>query len=167
VSTTTIPSSSTTSTTVPVISTTTTSVPVTTPTTSTTTTVVPPPSQIPYIPKPILLDLNGLYKNFVWVKYRDPYKNKQFVDHYELFCNNVNTYNIPKEQLYSFHSYKLLVPAAAIDYCQFYAVTIYGTKTLPSTRINIYPKNKPIVNSSKTIQFSKKCNSKLSKCKKK
>jgi subtilisin family serine protease len=176
VSTTTLPSSTTSlpvssTTTSPPITTTTTSVPVvttsTTSTSTTSTTVLPPPSQIPFIPKPILLDLNGLPKKFVWVKYRDPYRNKQFVNHYELFCNNLNTYIIPKEGLYSFHSYKLLVPAASIDYCQFYAVTIYGTKTAYSSRINIFPKNKPIVTSSKVIQFSKKCNAKLSKCKKK
>jgi len=167
--TTTLPT--TTSTTLPVVITTsTTSTTTTLPvpvTTSTTTTVVPPPLTLPPIPKPILLDLNGLYKNFVWVKYRDPYQNKQFITHYELFCNNLNTYTIPKQDVYSFHSYKLLVPASAIDYCQFYGLTIYGTKTAYSTRINIYPKNKPIIKSIKTVQFSTKCNLKLSKCKKK
>jgi subtilisin family serine protease len=167
--TTTLPT--TTSTTLPVVTTTsTTSTTTTLPppvTTSTTTTVVPPPLTLPRIPKPILLDLNGLYKTFVWVKYRDPYQNKQFITHYELFCNNLNTYTIPKQDVYSFHSYKLLVPASAIDYCQFYGITIYGTKTAYSTRINIYPKNKPIIKSIKTVQFSTKCNPKLSKCKKK
>jgi hypothetical protein len=178
VSTTTIPGSTTTlpvvsttttlpttTTTLPVVTTTsttstTTSLP---PVTTSTTTLVPPPLTLPRIPKPILLDLNGLNKKFVWVKYRDPYQNKQFITHYELFCNNLNTYTIPKQHIYSLHSYKLLVPASAIDYCQFYGVTIYGTKTAYSSRVNIFPKNKPI----KTFQFSKKCNSKLSKCKKK
>ena len=178
VSTTTIPGSTTT---LPVVSTTTTLPTITTtlpvvtttyttsttnslpPVTTSTTTLVPPPLTLPRIPKPILLDLNGLNKKFVWVKYRDPYQNKQFITHYELFCNNLNTYTIPKQHIYSLHSYKLLVPASAIDYCQFYGVTIYGTKTAYSSRVNIFPKNKPI----KTFQFSKKCNSKLSKCKKK
>ena len=173
VSTTTIavPVTSTTSTTLPVVTTTsTTSTSSTTSSTTpstTSTTVVALPPKLPFIPKPILLDLNGLYKQFVWVKYRDPYQNKQFITHYELFCNNLNTYVIPKQDLYSFHSYKLLVPATAIDYCQFYGVTIYGTKTISSTRINIYPKNKAVIKSTKTVQFSTKCNSKLSKCKKK
>ena len=170
VSTTTIPSATTTlpvvsttttlpttSTTLPVVTTTSTTTSTTTtlppPVNTSTTTTVVPPLILPSIPKPILLDLNGLYKKFVWVKYRDPYQNKQFITHYELFCNNLNTYTIPKQNIYSFHSYKLLVPASAIDYCQFYGVTIYGTKTAYSTRINIYPKNKLIIKSTKTVKF--------------
>lgn len=153
--TTAVPVTSTTSTTLPVVTTTSTISTTSTTTSSTTsTTVVPLPPKLPFIPKPILLDLNGLPKNFVWIKYRDPYQNKQFITHYELFCNNLNTYIIPKQNIYSFHSYKLLVPALKIDYCQFYGVTIYGTKTAYSTRINIYPKNKPIIKSIKTVQLS-------------
>ena len=147
----------TTTTTLPVVTTTSTTSTTTTilpPVTTSTTTVVTPPLILPFIPKPILLELNGVYKTFVWVKYRDPYQNKKFITHYELFCNNLNTYIIPKQQLYSFHSYKLLVPASAINYCQFYGVTIYGTKTLSSTRVNISPKNKPIIKSIKTVQLS-------------
>lgn len=163
-----IASPPTTTTTLPVVITTsTTTTPPLPPVTTSTTTVVPPPLILPFIPKPILLELNAIYKTFVWVKYRDPYQNKKFITHYELLCNNLNTYTIPKQELYSFHSYKLLIPASSIDYCQFYGVTIYGTKTGSSTRVNIYPKNKPIIKSTKTVQLPANCSSTLSKCKKK
>lgn len=162
--TTTIPSSTTTSsTTVPestttttLVSTTTTLVATTTtqPVVTTTSTTLPPvttiapPTKLPNIPRPLLLELNGLPKSYVWVKYKDPYTNKAFIDHYELTCNNSIAYNIPKENLYSIHSYKLEVPASSIAYCYITGITIYGTKTVPSSTVKIYPRNKTLTSSS-------------------
>ena len=159
---TTIPTTTTTvvstTTTIPDVVTTTTTLPVVTTTVPpSTTTTLAPPTQLPYIPNPMLLELNGIARNFVWVKYRDPYMNKSFVDHYELFCNNKNIYTVPRESMYSIHSYKLDVLATSIDYCYFYGVTIYGTKTKSTSKVNIYPKNKTTPNSIK-LQPSKKKN---------
>lgn len=148
-STTTAPISSTTTTvtTTPIsTTTTTTTIPVvTTSSTTTSSTTLPPPAKLPIIPKPLLLELNGMPKSYVWVKYRDPYMNKSFIDHYKLFCNNKDTYIIPKENMYSLHSYKLEVLPSNINFCYIYGVTIYGTKTANSSIVKIYPKNKSSV----------------------
>jgi subtilisin family serine protease len=127
VTTTTIPSTTTTpppvTTTQPPVVTTTTLPPVTT------TTTIPRPPVLPNIPKPQLLALSGRFVNYVWVRYRDPYTNKAFINHYVLFCNNKDSYIIPKQGMYSLHDYKLNVPAKNISYCYLYGVTVYGTKT--------------------------------------
>lgn len=115
-------------------STTTTLPPVTTtlpppPPTSTTSTTLAPPPVLPNIPKPQLLALSGRFSTHVWVRYRDPFTNKAFINHYVLFCNNKDAYIIPKEDKYSLHDYRLNVPARNISYCYLYGVTVYGTKT--------------------------------------
>lgn len=151
--TTTLPSSTTTTVLTP---TTTTTLPVTT------TTLKPPPvvtTTIPsriFIPKPLLLELNGMPKTYVWVKYRDPYMNKSFVSHYELTCNGINKYIIPVQQMYSLHSYKLEVPASQIDYCYLQAVAINASKTYPTTVRYIYPKNRPTSSVVNNFNFKKK-----------
>lgn len=160
VTTTTTSSTSTTSTTIPqsttTIPSTTTTVVVTT-TTSSTTTTLPTPSKPPFIPNPILLEVNGLPKSFVWIKYRDPYMNKSFLTHYELTCNGSTVYNIPVNQMFSLHSYKLEVPASTIRFCSLAGVTIYGTKTRSTPIRNIYPRNKntSTVNSIKSKNVKK------------
>lgn len=147
--TTTTTTTSTVVTTTTVPQTTTTVAPTTTVVTTTTTTTVPvttttlaPPAKLPLIPKPILLELNGTPRTFVWVKYRDPYMNKSFISYYELTCNGSNVYNIPKENMYSLHSYKLEIPASRITSCSLAGVTIYGTKTASSTLKYIFPRPK-------------------------
>jgi subtilisin family serine protease len=138
ISTTTTTSTTTTSTTttIPSTTSTTTTVP------STTTTTIAPPPVLPFIPKPILLEINGIGKTFIWVKYRDPYMNKAFISHYILYCNGSKAYRIPKEDMYSLHSYYLAIPASEINYCYLYGVTIFGTRTGITQTMNIYPKNK-------------------------
>lgn len=145
----------TTSTTSTVVSTTTTFPSSTTSSTTTvvTPTTIAPPTKLPNIPRPLLLELNGLAKSFVWVKYKDPYTNKAFIDHYKLTCNNDKVYVIPKENMYSLHSYKLQVPASSIYSCFITGITIYGTKTSSSSVIKIYPRNK---SNSLTIKKKKK-----------
>lgn len=137
----------TTTTTSTVVSTTTIPTPTTSSTTTTivpspTTTTIAPPAKLPFIPSPILLEVNGLPKSFIWIKYRDPYMNKSFLSSYELLCNGINSYIIPKEDLYSLHSYKLNVPAKDINYCSLTGITIYGTRTKSTSIKYIYPKNK-------------------------
>jgi hypothetical protein len=161
-----VPTSSTTST---ILNTTTTTLP--SPTTSTTLPYNPPISTttttttIPkyvFIPKPLLLEVNGLPKTYVWIKYRDPYMNKSYISHYLLTCNGINQYTIPLQSRYSLHSYKLNVPASAIDYCYLQAVALNGSKTFPTTVKYIYPKNK--ISSSLTISKTpKKKNAKSNK----
>lgn len=146
-STTTLPISSTT-TTIPFITTTT----IKQPPVSSTTTI---PSRI-YIPNPILLEVNGLPKSYVWIKYKDPYMNKSFISYYELTCNGINKYTIPFEQMYSLHSYKLEVPASQIDYCYLQAVLINGGKTYPTTVRYIYPKNRNTSSVTNTFKYNKK-----------
>jgi hypothetical protein len=157
VTTTTIPSSTTTlpvtTTTLPVVTTTTT-LPVVTTTTIplvTTTTTIVPPTKLPYIPNPLLLEVNGLPKSYVWIKYRDPYMNKGFLSHYELTCDTNSIYRIPVNSMYSLHSYRLNVPASTINRCSLAGVTIYGTKTNSTPLKNIYPRNK--TNTSSALTF--------------
>ena len=147
--TTTIPSTTTTtsttlpsSTTTTVVTTTTVPQPVTTTTVPSPTTTIAPPAKLPFIPNPLLLEVNGLPKSFVWIKYRDPYMNKAFLSHYELTCNGSSVYNIPINQMYSLHSYRLSVPASTINFCSLAGVTIYGTKTRSTAVRNIHPTNK-------------------------
>jgi subtilisin family serine protease len=133
----------TTSTTV-VVSPTTTTLPVVTTTTISPPTTSPPspPEKLPYIPKPLLLELNGFSKKFVWVKYRDPYMNKSFISYYNLVCNDSFSYHLPISSLYSLHSFKLEVSPSLIDYCYLSPVTIYGTTSPSSSVRKIYPSNK-------------------------
>ena len=134
-------SSGTTTTTTTVVSTTTTLPPTTTTLPPTTTTTTLPP-KTPYIPNPLLLEINGSGKTYVWIKYRDPYMNKSLIKNYVLVCNGNKSYTIPKEDMYSLHNYYLSVSASEINYCYLYGLTIYGTKTNNTSTINIYPKNK-------------------------
>lgn len=105
----------------------------------TTTTTIP---KFPYVPKPLLLEVNGLPKSYVWIKYKDPYMNKSFISSYILTCNENKEFIIPYQSMYSLHSYKLEVPASTIDYCYLQALLLNGTKTFPTTIKFIYPKNK-------------------------
>ena len=155
--TTTIPSVTTTlpvtTTTSPVITTTT--LPVTTTTTPpvvTTSTTIAPPARMPFIPNPILLEVNGFPRSFVWIKYRDPYMNKAFISRYELTCNNKDVYTIPVNSMFSLHSYRLQVPASSIDFCTLAGVTIYGTRTNSTPVRNIFPRNR--TRSSSTLTSS-------------
>lgn len=142
--TTTVPSSSTT--TVPV---TTTTVPVTTTTVVSPTTTVPSPTTTlpkpPFYPtmtKPLLLDLYGGYKTFVYVKYRVPVIGRNIVSHYNLYCDNNNKYVIPHQTRWSIDTYKLEVSASEINRCYMTAVSIYGQESSPSAFSFIYPRNK-------------------------
>jgi subtilisin family serine protease len=138
VTTTTLPSTTTTlppvTTTLPPVVTTTT-LPL--PSTSTTSTTLAPPPVLPNIPKPQLLALSGRFVDRVWVRYRDPFTNKAFINHYVLFCNNKDAYIIPKQEMYSLHDYRLNVPARNISYCYLYGVTVYGTKTGNSVTMHL------------------------------
>jgi subtilisin len=139
-----------TSTTVPPTATTTTT---TLPVVTTTTTIpspLPPPEKLPYIPRPLLLELNGFSKKFIWVKYRDPYMNKSFISYYNLICNDSLSYQLPISSLYSLHSFKLEVSPSFIDYCYMSPVTIYGTTSPSSSVRNIYPSNKKKSSSKKS-----------------
>jgi len=153
-----VPTTSTTSTsTTSTIPVTTTTVPTTSttirynPPISTTTTTLP---KYVFIPKPLLLEVNGLPKTYVWIKYRDPYMNKSYISHYVLTCNGINQYTIPVQTMYSLHSYKLNVPASSIDYCYMQAVATNGSKTFPTTVKYIYPKNR--ISSISSIDKNKK-----------
>jgi hypothetical protein len=158
-STTSTTSTSTTSTSVPSPTTTTPSPTTSIPSISTTTTSIP---RNVYIPKPLLLEVNGLPKTYVWIKYRDPYMNKSFISYYLLTCNGINKYIIPVQSPYSLHSYKLNVPASAIDYCYMQAVGTNGSKTFPTTVKYIYPKNR-ISSSLNIFKTPKKKNAKSTK----
>lgn len=149
-STTTIPSSSTTTSTVPV---TTTTLPVSTTTSlpiPTTTTTIP---RRLFVPRPLLLEINGMPRTHVWIKYRDPYMNKSFVSHYELTCNNTSKYIIPVNPRFSLQNYRLEVPASSINFCYMQAVLLNGTKTSPTTVRNIFPRNP---NSSTTFRIKRR-----------
>ena len=153
-----VPTTSTTSTsTTSTIPVTTTTVPTTSttirynPPISTTTTTLP---KYVFIPKPLLLEVNGLPKTYVWIKYRDPYMNKSYISHYVLTCNGINQYTIPVQTMYSLHSYKLNVPASSINYCYMQAVATNGSRTFPTTVKYIYPKNR--ISSISSIDKNKK-----------
>lgn len=141
--TTTVPSSSTT---VPV---TTTTIPVTTTTVVSPTTTVPSPTTTlpkppfhPTMTKPLLLDLYGGYKTFVYVKYRVPVVGRNIVSYYNLYCDGNTKYVIPHQTQWSIDTYKLEVPASQINRCHMTAVSIYGQESSPSAFSFIYPRNK-------------------------
>ncbi len=144
-----------TTTTVPV---TTTTVPVTTTTVPVTTTTVPSPVTTTTIPsptttqpnppfrttltKPLLLDIYGGYKTFVYIKYRVPVIGRNIVAYYNLYCDNINKYVIPHQTRWSIDTYKLEVSASTINRCHMTAVSIYGQESSPSAFSFIYPANK-------------------------
>ena len=137
-STTTVPSPTTT---VPVTTTTLSPSPTTTVVPSPTTTL-PPPQFHPTFTRPILLDLYGGYTSSVYVKYRVPAIGRNIVDHYNLYCDGKDVYNIPQQTTYSIVTYRLDVPANKINYCHITATSIYGKETYPSSLVRIYPRNK-------------------------
>ncbi len=143
----------TTTTTVPVVTTTTlpvttttvvsptTTVPVTTTVPSPTTTLPKPPFH-PTMTKPLLLDMYGGFKTFVYVKYRVPVVGRNIVSYYNLYCDGNNKYVIPHQTRWTIDTYKLEVPASQINYCYLTAVSIYGQESSPSSFSYIYPRNK-------------------------
>ena len=138
-----------TTTTVPVVSTT---VPVTT--TSVvpivTTTTTPPPVVTTTIPKkiyksvfpPVLHEVSGIYKTFVYIYYRHPYNNSKNVSYYTLKCNGSTEYTIHRNGANGWDVYKLRVPAKNISYCAMRSVSYDGSTSSYTHNLNIYPKNK-------------------------
>lgn len=138
----------------PPVVTTTTSTTVVTPTTTTvpspTTTIVPPsptttiapPKFYPTLTKPLLLELDGRFSSFVYVKYRVPVQGRNIVSHYNLYCNGPTKYVIPHQTKWTIDTYKLQIPAKEISMCYMTAVDIYGRESNPSMFVRIYPKNK-------------------------
>ena len=106
------------------------------------TTTLPPPQFHPSFTRPILLDLYGGYTSSVYVKYRVPAFGRNIVDHYNLYCDGKDVYNIPQLTTYSINTYRLEVPANKINYCHITATSIYGKETYPSSLVRIYPRNK-------------------------
>jgi hypothetical protein len=86
--------------------------------------------------------LYGGYTSSVYVKYRVPAIGRNIVDHYNLYCDGKNVYNIPQQTTYSIITYRLDVPANKINYCYITATSIYGKETYPSSIVRIYPRNK-------------------------
>lgn len=137
----------------PVVTTTTSTTVVTTTTTtipSPTTTVVPPsptttiapPKFYPTLTKPLLLELDGRFSSFVYVKYRVPVQGRNIVSHYNLYCNGPTKYVIPHQTKWTIDTYKLQIPAKEISMCYMTAVDIYGRESDPTMFVRIYPKNK-------------------------
>ena len=125
--------------------TTTTIFPTTTTTSSTTTipstTTTVPTQQVPRVMPPILLELDGRFRTFVWVKYKDPFVNKSFIKHYELVCNNTEVYIIPLNPKFSLQNHRLNVLPSNISQCYMYGVLINNTKTSLSSTKRITPRN--------------------------
>jgi hypothetical protein len=159
VTTTTVPVTTTipvvTTTTVPVISTTTvpvvsTTVPVTTTTVApivTTTTIPVVTTTIPgttprRVSTPNLHEVDGKYKTFVQIYYRDPYVNFKNVSYYTLKCNGSTEYMIPRSLSYGWNVYKLKVVAKNISYCAMKSVSYDGSTSSYTSNVNIYPNNK-------------------------
>lgn len=112
----------------------------------TTTTTVPKPPFRTTMTRPMLLDLYGGFSSVVYVKYRVPVIGRQFVNYYNLYCDSRSigktVYQIPHQTRWTIDTYRLDVPAKNIDNCYMTAISIYGQETPPSSRFNIYPRNK-------------------------
>jgi subtilisin family serine protease len=167
VTTTTVPITTTipvvTTTTVPVISTTTvpvvsTTVPVTTTTVVpifTTTTIPVATTTIPRtlskpVYTPLLHEVSGIYKTFVYIYYRHPYFKSQNVSYYTLKCNGSTQYMIPRSGRNGWDIYKLNVPAKNISYCAMQSVSYDGSISPYTSDIKIYPKNKILLSTIKS-----------------
>jgi len=131
----------TTTTVVPV--TTTTTVPIVTTTTAppVVTTTIPRTSSKP-VYAPLLHEVSGIYKTFVYVYYRHPYFKSQNVSYYTLKCNGSTEYMIPRSGRNGWDVYKLNVLAKNISYCAMQSVSYDGSKSPYTSSIKIYPKNK-------------------------
>ena len=129
-------------TTFPVLVTTTTVIPiVTTTVVPIVTTTIPRTSSKPVF-SPVLHEISGIYKTFVYVYYRHPYYNSQNVSYYTLKCNGSTEYMIPRNGSNGWDVYKLKVPAKNISYCAMRSVSYDGSTSSYSSNQNIYPKNK-------------------------
>lgn len=139
----------TTTTTVPVV-TTTVPAPITTTTVApivTTTTLPIVTTTIPgATPRPVsspnLHEVDGKFKTYVQIYYRDPYVNFKNVSYYTLRCNGSTEYMIPRSLSYGWNVYKLKVPAKNISYCAMRSVSYDGSTSSYTSDQNIYPKNK-------------------------
>ena len=148
VTTTTIPVATTS--TLPVVTTTTVVSVTTTTAPSVVTTTTAPPVVTTTIPKtlpkpvstPLLHEVSGIYKTFVYIYYRHPYRNSQNVSYYTLKCNGSTEYMIPRNGSNGWDVYKLKVPAKNISYCAMQSVSYDGSTSSYTRNVNIYPKNK-------------------------
>jgi hypothetical protein len=143
-------------TTIPIVNTTTVSVvPTTVPVTTTSTTPIvttttPTPVVTTTIPKktfksvfpPLLHEVSGIYKTFVYIYYRHPYNNFKNVSYYTLKCNGSTEYTIYRDGANGWDVYKLKVPAKNISYCAMRSVSYDGSTSSYTPNIKIYPKNK-------------------------
>jgi subtilisin family serine protease len=129
---------------------TTTTIPVVTTTSVASTTTTTPPVVTTTIPRtsskpvstPILHEISGIYKTFVYIYYRHPYYNSQNVSYYTLKCNGSTEYTIPRNGSNGWDVYKLKVPAKNISYCAMRSVSYDGSTSSYTSNVNIYPKNK-------------------------
>jgi subtilisin family serine protease len=147
VATTTIPVVTTTtvpvvSTTVPAPVTTTTVAPIVTTTTFPVVTTTIPGTTPKRVSTPNLHEVDGKFKTYVQIYYRDPYVNFKNVSYYTLKCNGSTEYMIPRSASYGWNVYRLKVPAKNISYCAMRSVSYDGSTSSYTSNQNIYPRNK-------------------------
>jgi subtilisin family serine protease len=130
------------STTVPAPVTTTTVVPIVTTTTLPVVTTTIPGTTPRRVSTPNLHEVDGKFKTYVQIYYRDPYVNFKNVSYYTLKCNGSTEYMIPRSASYGWNVYRLKVPAKNISYCAMRSVSYDGSTSSYTSNQNIYPKNK-------------------------
>ena len=129
-------------TTVPAPVTTTTVAPIVTTTTLPVVTTTIPGATPRRVSPPNLHEVDGKFKTYVQIYYRDPYVNFKNVSYYTLRCNGSTEYMIPRSLSYGWNVYKLKVPAKNISYCAMRSVSYDGSTSSYTSNQNIYPKNK-------------------------
>jgi subtilisin family serine protease len=129
-------------TTVPAPVTTTTVAPIVTTTTLPVVTTTIPGATPRRVSPPNLHEVDGKFKTYVQIYYRDPYVNFKNVSYYTLRCNGSTEYMIPRSLSYGWNVYKLKVPAKNISYCAMRSVSYDGSTSSYTSDQNIYPKNK-------------------------
>lgn len=151
------------STTVPAPVTTTTVVPIVTTTTLPVVTTTIPGTTPRRVSTPNLHEVDGKFKTYVQIYYRDPYVNFKNVSYYTLKCNGSTEYMIPRSASYGWNVYRLKVPAKNISYCAMRSVSYDGSTSSYTSDQNIYPRNKISSSTIKsTIKYaSKACAKKI------
>jgi len=143
------------STTVPAPVTTTTVVPIVTTTTLPVVTTTIPGTTPRRVSTPNLHEVDGKFKTYVQIYYRDPYVNFKNVSYYTLKCNGSTEYMIPRSASYGWNVYRLKVPAKNISYCAMRSVSYDGSTSSYTSNQNIYPRNKISSSTIKSISKGK------------